>query len=101
MKPSELLDQAADEVLKGWCQGKMGKPYDPNGEVCANGALSRILGNHVIDFSYDDLVLANDALFSFIGTSDVPAWNDRPDQTAGSVADALRSVSKDLREQGN
>lgn len=105
MKDSEILDAAADEILKGWCQNSYGSYTQSEGDVCALGALARITGVlHGFAESVKDLE-ATRALMVYINSNIkyyryIPNWNDEPDRTAGEVSDVMRSCAKQLRERG-
>lgn len=105
MKDSEILDAAADEVLKGWCRGSYGSYTHPEGDVCALGAIARVTGvqhgNAESVWNYE----ATRALKVYINNNIkyyryIPEWNDDVDRTAGEVSDVMRSCAKQLRERG-
>lgn len=117
MKDSELLDACADEVSRGWRQGKMGASNEDEGAVCGVGAAYRVMRQYRgVEWAPSSLqrnpvwdLLEPMKQIPGIGIvvdkegwqyPAVATWNDKPGRTAGEVADAFRTCAKSLREQG-
>ena len=77
MLVSEQLEQCAEEIRGGWCQGEM---YTKRGRVCALGAIERVV-EHGPKGAHWPLVTM---LLKVIPTSIVD-WNDSPTQTQAGV----------------
>lgn len=105
MKASEVLEKAAAEVLKpdGWCQYSYGAFHQPEGAVCATGAIQR-----VVESSQDLSIMVAVAEGSRNAWSELTdhlgmfpsEYNDTPGRTAQEVADAMLECAKDLKERG-
>lgn len=55
--------------------------------VCAIGALI------MVEHHSDARCAAGERLEAFIGSRDIPGWNDAPERTAGEVISALRGAA--------
>jgi hypothetical protein len=110
MKPSEILDKAAELLEeKGWCQRR---EMDPStGAMCARGAIKRAIGARTIrlDKAYflDDLREEEDHVVAMhamryvketTGADHIPHWNDSPMRTADEVITSLRHAAKFAKE---
>jgi len=123
MKPSEILDAAANIVLRdGWHQGTYFavEPEDPQdvqdeknrtAPCCQAGAISRaaygmawVTYPRTTDIDLQRLgahAKAGHYMGQYIrrvhGATPIE-WNDRPERTAGEVVAALRGAADDARE---
>ena len=100
----DVLLKAASIVEEGWCQGVL--HLDKEGvciynredaaQSCATGAIARasdqLSGEPSLSAAYDLGSAAGRGLREYLSSS-IPNWNDRWDQTADKVAEAMRQAA--------
>jgi hypothetical protein len=96
LKPSEVLDRAADYIDKhGWCQGT----GEDDGAVCAAEAIG-IAG----DYRSDDLAYLVEKLIPDNASGPdwiwLYQWNDMPGRTQEEVTSLLRNTAEAERAAG-
>lgn len=96
---SEVFEDAADRVERGWCQGEF---TDGAGGVCAseaiwNGVLTGATGDYMDQMRQYHRLRHEFAREVAIGLPGVCAWNDAYGRTQQEVVDAFRAAAKNAR----
>lgn len=87
---SRSLEAAADYIDKhGWCQWAL---ENYKGEVCAVGAMRRVLSSRETD-------VVRSVFSDRIGAWNIPDWNDRSGMTKRKVTSKFRSVATQIRRE--
>lgn len=88
----ENLLRARDEVAKagGWRQESIGAWDQPEGSVCAMGAMRRVLGEERWhQFAYVGTIAEVRAFRTATGNASVQEWNDDFDRKQSEVVEAF------------
>lgn len=97
---AELLERAAEQVAKGWCQGHGAE--DARGYSTRTDSPSAIrwcaIGAIDLHGVYPEVEQARQALCAVIGESSVAIWNDRAGRTQAEVVAALRQAAERARQ---
>ena len=109
MTPAELLEQAAEKVRAGWCQGISS---NDRGQLCADGAMTQMSGLDGLTVKewlttpdYKVFEAASAALLNHVREkydkpyTFIPEWNDESERTQEQVVEAMLQTAKDLRNQ--
>lgn len=97
MKPSEILNAAADLITPegAWGQGNFVKRVNGKNCYCAVGAIEAMPSG-----ASRNLRTACEAVYAIIKAPSITGWNDHPDRTQAEVIDALRKAAKLAQEAG-
>src|SRR5437867_427515 len=97
MKPSTILDKAADLIGKrGWCQGEFHKSGDG---YCILGAIRKISPNGWLQEPFGYLV-ATMKMEMWWNPRDLAGWKDAKGRTKREVLSILRKSAKNARKAG-
>lgn len=99
---AEILREAAEYIGEhGWIQGQLS---NPDGKVCAIGAINRAAKSDAVADTYD----AIEALWNYLelpsgeqlgsGLHPVARWNDAPGRSAEDVILAMKCAAKEVDE---
>lgn len=104
MKPSEVLEGAANEIEK---RGLGKGDYYKSGKFCSVGAIRYVITGQVygLEFPTPLAVEVEGSLHQDIRKTNpsctgITIWNDTPSRRTGDVVRKMRKVARKLKEEG-